>query len=92
VAVLPLAAVASCIADVSGVARQQMARYPHSSWRVNVSYLDAQGLHPIFANDGNVLSVPASNNKMFTTAAAYLTLGEHFTTVTRLYQVLHERA
>jgi hypothetical protein len=31
-------------------------------------------------------SVPASNNKLLSTAAAYLTLGQQFTTVTRLYQ------
>jgi D-alanyl-D-alanine carboxypeptidase len=76
----------TCIRDIPILANQTISAFEHATFRVNISYVDNGVLRPIYDHRGSKFSVPASNNKLFTTAAAYTSLGPLFTTITRLFE------
>lgn len=78
---------ANCPHDVSEFAAKLLQRdeYLHSTWRVNISLVEGDDLIPVFSNMASIFSVPASNNKVITTSAAFHELGPNFKSETTAY-------
>lgn len=59
--------------------------FSRSTWRVNITYVENNKLVPIYSHLPHVFSVPASNNKVLSTAAAFTHFGPNFQFQTNVY-------
>lgn len=78
-------ALSACPSDVPHFAETVMQRslFAHSTWRMNISYVnDEDRLVSVYSHQSDRFGIPASNNKVLTTVAAYNVLGPDFVTKT----------